>query len=302
MSTDRLWLLIGGTAWLLFFAATLSIPASQFPELVPQVVSILIGITLLIAILLAAERPYWPAWMRIVLLCCGVLFVGAPYLLGANEPGVKAFVALGLLMVALPVGYWIGDRMEKVTNLVPLAIGMSLADLYSVSQGFSRRVAADVTLHQEEVARVISEHAPQQGMTAAINNAAQLKPPLADFIIVHLPIAGTGMSQPVLGIGDFVILAFIFRSAWVHGIPARAVFWPALISVVAALALSQTLGVPLPALPFIALGCVGWLWLAHPRIRNLDRQEVLLSITVAAVFLALFAYRYVAALFGQPVA
>jgi len=294
VSSDRLWLLIGGTAWLLFFAAALNYPASQYPGLLPQVSSILIGITMLLATLLASERPYWPAWMRWVLFCCGIIFVGLPYVLSASEPGVKAFVALGLLMVALPVGYWIGDRMEKVTNLVPLAIGMSLADIFSVSHGFSRKVAEDVTRHQEEVAQVIADQAPQQGMAAAISQAAQLKAPLSDFIIVHLPIAGTGMSQPVLGIGDFVILAFIFRSAWVHAIPARAVFWPALISVVAALTLSQMLGIPLPALPFIALGCIGWLWLAHPRIRKLDRQEVVLSLAVAAVFLALIAYRFVA--------
>ena len=50
MNRGRLWVLIGGMGWLIFFAATLSVPASTAPELWPQVLSILLGLTLLLAI------------------------------------------------------------------------------------------------------------------------------------------------------------------------------------------------------------------------------------------------------------
>ncbi len=111
--------------------------------------------------------------------------------------------------------------------------------------------------------------------------------PLGDFIIVHLPLAGTGASMPVLGIGDFIIFAFLFRAAWVHHISPAAVFAAGFVSTIAALFASNLTGIALPALPFIALGTVGWLLLTQPRMRKLDRQETALSIGVIAVFSAL---------------
>ena len=52
----------------------------------------------------------------------------------------------------------------------------------------------------------------------------------------------------------------------------------------------------IPALPFIAAGVIGYLLIANPRVRRLDRQETVLSICVAALFIVLMAARYVNAL------
>jgi len=65
---------------------------------------------------------------------------------------------------------------------------------------------------------------------------------------------------------------------------------------VAAVAASQLIGQALPALPFIAVGVIGWLLLTNPRLRRLDRQEIVLSILVAALFIALMAGRWAVAL------
>lgn len=298
MQRQRLWVIFGGMAWLAFFSATLSVPVSPDPSPWPQLASILVGICILLAILLASERPYWPSFMRWGIFAGGALMVLVPYFMHANAPIVRAFVALGLIMVAIPVGYWLGEKMEKITNLVPLAIGMSLADILSVSQGISGKVAEDVVQYQQEVAEVVHNVAAVQGAAAAAIAGAALHAPLGDFIIVHMPLAGTGQSNPVLGIGDFVILAFIFRSAWVHNIKPAAVFWPGFVSTLVALGLAQWFQVRLPALPFIAMGTVGYLWFAYPRIRKLDRQEKMLSVIVIVVFLALIGYRWLVSHLG----
>lgn len=292
MTRQRLWLLFGALGWLAFFSATLAVPARPDPAVWPQLLSMVLGLALLMAILLSGEKSYWPAWLRWTLFLAGITFVGVPYMLNANAPQVRAFVALGLIMVALPVGYWIGDRMEKATNLIPLAIAMSFADIYSVFAGPSRHVAQEVAQHQQDMAQVMQQVTATDGAAAAAKAAAELRAPLGDFIIVHLPLAGTGGSMPVLGVGDFIIFAFLFRAAWVHNISAVSVFAAGLVSTLVALVVSNLTGTALPALPFIALGTVGWLLLTQPRMRRLDRQEVTLSVAVLAVFAALIAVKW----------
>jgi hypothetical protein len=298
MTRQRLWVLFGGLGWLAFFMATLSVPASADPAIWPQITSMILGLGILMAVLLSGEKAYWPAWLRWVVFLAGLSFVVVPYLLNisapevANQPQVRAFVALGLMMIALPVGYWIGDRMEKVTNLIPLAIAMSLADIYSVFQGPSKKVADEVVQHQQEVAEVMQRVGAAEGAAAAANAAAAMPAPLGDFIIVHLPLAGTGASMPVLGIGDFVIFAFLFRAAWVHNISVISVFVAGFLSTIAALMVSNMTGTALPALPFIALGTIGWLLLTQPRLRRLDKQEAALSVGVLAVFGALLVVKW----------
>ena len=128
--------------------------------------------------------------------------------------------------------------------------------------------------------------------------AASVRAPLADFIVVHIPLAGLHTTVPVLGIGDFIALAFLFRVAWLHRLHPRSVFLAALVATIVALVISLLSGRVIPALPFIALGVVGWLLVTTPRLRRLDRQEVLLTIGVAALFGALMLGKWVAGLLG----
>jgi len=292
VTRQRLWVLFGAMGWLAFFAATLAVPRSDDPAVWPQVASMMLGLAILMAVLLSGERAYWPAWLRWVIFGAGLAFIAVPYLLNDNRPEIRAFVALGLIMVALPVGYWIGDRMQKATNLVPLAIAMSLADIYSVFQGPSRRVAEEISQHQQEVAEVVRQVTATDGAAAAAKAAAELRAPLGDFVVVHLPLAGTGVSMPVLGVGDFIIFAFLFRAAWVHSISPTTVFVAGFVSTVLALLASNLTGIPLPALPFIALGTIGWLLLTQPRMRRLDKQETALSVGVVAIFAALLLVKW----------
>jgi hypothetical protein len=222
----------------------------------------------------------------------GLGVVLAAYFFNLHGYSLKPLIALALMALAVPVGYWIGERMEKITNLIPLAIAMSLADIFSVFQGPTKVIATKLTDYTDKVASVAASHAPHE----AAKIIAEMKAPLADYIIVHFPIAGQQQTTPILGIGDFVVLAFLFRAAWVHHVSPRLMLAAAAGSIFAALGLSTALEMPLPALPFIAIGTLSVLWLSQPRVRRMDRQEVVLSFAVIAIFGALITGKYLSAL------
>lgn len=227
---------------------------------------------------------------------CGLVMVAVPFALNLHAPSYRALGGLGLILLALPVGYWIGDRMEKVTNLIPLAVAMSGADIFSVYQGPSRSVSQGITSYNSQIVNKLHELGPQATPEQVEQATAAIRAPLGDYLVVHMPVPGTHMTQPVLGIGDFIVLAFLFRAAWVHRLSPPGVFFAGLGSVLAALVLSTITGKALPALPLIALGVVGYLWLSTPRLRKLDRQEVLLSWVVAALFGALILGKWLSGL------
>ncbi|GEM_PF-2204456 len=299
-----LWLALAALGWLVYFAVTLSIPPAEgapfAQQLLAQLAALLVGVVALMAVLLAGEKPRWPASGRWALFIGGTAVVLLAYLANVREPVWRGLLALGVLAMALPVGYWVGDRMEKITNLIPVAVAFTFADIFSVFQGPSKRVVEELTDYEQELELAMSEAAanlpPELAAAAAAQAAAAVRAPLVDYVVVHLPLPGTGASAGVLGIGDFVILALLFRAAWVHGISPLSVLLSALVSIVAAVAASQLIGQALPALPFIAVGVIGWLLLTNPRLRRLDRQEIVLSILVAALFIALMAGRWAVAL------
>jgi hypothetical protein len=287
------WALLTALGWLAFAALTLLVPPTLgHLASAAYMLSVGLGMLLLLTVLLVAERPRWSVTVRSAMFLTGVAIVLAAYFLNVKGPWLKCVIGLALMALAMPVGYWIGERMEKVTNLIPLAIAMSLADIFSVFQGPTKKIAEDLTTHYEKVAAVSAK-----GGTEAAKVIAEMKAPLADYIIVHFPIAGQHMTYPILGIGDFVVLAFLFRAAWIHHISPWLILWSSAISIFVALVATTVLGIPLPALPFIALGTISVLWLCLPRIRKLDRQEVVLSFAVVGVFGALITGKYFSSLF-----
>jgi len=297
MARLRYWPLLAAAGWGVFCAATLSLNMhGGGDELWIQGLSLLAGLVLLTLLLFSGERPLWPAWSRWAMCLGGIAAVFGPYELSLHSAGWRVFSTIGLVAVALPVGYWIGDRMEKASNLIPLAIALSMADIYSVFRGPSRHVGEAIISYQ----RLVADRVAQLGQVSPAEIAkteASLRAPLANYLVAHFPLPGQGTTVPLLGIGDFIALAFLFRAAWVHRLNARAVFIAGLASTIVALAVTQLVGHALPALPFIALGVVGYLALTNPRVRRLSRQEVLLSIAVPCLFGALLVVGW---LTGRP--
>ena len=290
-----IWVAVAGLVWLAFFWAVLSIPLATEPPVFAQVAAILAGVLLLIVILLLGERPYWPAPARWWIFCLGAGLIVLAFVFNIRMPEMRGVLALGLMAVALPVGYWVGDRLEKISNLIPVAIAFACADIFSVYQGPSKRVVEELAEHQQVLDTVRLEAAanmpPELAAEAADKAAAAIRAPLVDYVVVHMPVPGA--SVPVLGIGDFVIVALLFRAAWIYGLSPLAIAVSSLLSITVALAVSQLTGTAIPALPFIAVGVVGWLALTNPAVRRLSRQEIVLSIAVVLIFAALYAARWV---------
>jgi len=301
-AANYLWVALVGLGWLVFFWAMLTVPllSGELP-LIIQISSVLAGVLLLLVLLVLGERPYWPAALRWAMFGCGALLVALAFAFNLGAPQLRGVLALALMAIALPIGYWVGDRMEKVTNLIPVAVAFACADVFSVMLGPSKRVVEELAEHQVEVdaARIdaAANLPPELAQQAADKAAAAIRAPLADYVVVHMPMPGTGGSVPVLGIGDFIIVALLFRAAWLYGLSPVSIAVSSMISITVALAVSQLLGRAIPALPFIAVGVVGYLALTNPRVRRLSRQEIVLSIGVVLVFAALIAGRWVSAWF-----
>jgi len=292
---ERWWALFSLLAWVAFFAAAESAPVFDDAPGTPrfwlgvtlQVVSVAFGVTLLGALLFSGERAQWPVWSRWLMFCGGVAAVVALWRYNLTGPWLMAVHAVALCGIALPIGYWLGDRMQKASNLVPLGVAMAMADIFSVFQGPSKQVAHQIDQYQTAVAQkamTVSQGLPPEQAAQAATQAAHS---------VQAPLTGKAATAPVLGIGDFIALAFLFRAAWVHHLRPGIMFCAALGSALVALGIAQFLHLALPALPLICLGTLGITALFEPRLRKLDRQEVVLSAGVFMLFTALIAARLV---------
>ena len=298
----RIWTLVGALAWFGFFFLTVSLPGvAELPtpiNLLLQVGSIVTGIALLFMVILAGESTSWPAWSRYAMFAAGVASLLTPVVLSDNSLAMRALSTFGLILMAIPMGYWVGDRMEKVTNLVPLAVAMAFADIFSVFQGPSKHLAENMTQYQQAVLDAMAQAQqaapPEQAAQAAAAAAESIKVPWINYLFVHMPLP-VHDAAAVMGVGDFVILAFLFRAVWVHGLSVKVVYLTTLGMAVLALAASQVFGLALPALVSIAFGTIIVLWFTEPRMRRIDRQEIMLSFGVAMLFMVLMAVKWFSA-------
>jgi hypothetical protein len=300
---ERWWALLSGLAWLAFFAAAVMAPTFEGEHDSPrfwlgialQVMSVVFSVALLAQFLLSAERATWPLWSRWLMFSMGLGIVGVLWQLNLTDSWLMALQTAALCAIALPVGYWIGNQMQRVTYLVPLGVAMTMADIFSVFQGPSKHIAHEIAQYQTDVAQKAADAAqglpPDQAAQAATHAAHAVQAPLAAYLVAYMPLAGRGETVPVLGVGDFIALAFLFRAVWVHSLNPFLVFGATLASSLTALALAQATGVALPALPLICLGTLCVLMVFEPRMRRLDRQEIVLTVGVVLVFAALIAAR-----------
>lgn len=261
----------------------LAIPRQDHPPLALQVAGIAIGVSLLGLLTYSATRPDWPRPARLALLVGGLAALGAAWAFNLTAPWMYAFWTLAVIAAALGVGQWLGNHLERPAHLLPLCVALSLADIYSVWNGPTKHIAEKIMSYQSEATGALAS-----GGVAAME---RVRAPLASFFVAHLPAPGQGIAVPVLGIGDFVALAFLLRSAWRFGLGPLSLLGSALAGTALALSLSQMLALPLPALPFISVACLGWLWLRQPRVRELRRSEGLLTAAVILLFAGLIALK-----------
>lgn len=158
-----------------------------------------------------------------------------------------------LLLVATLIGSALARYVNRLWEIVPISIVMTLADFYSWSSG------------------------PTAGFSETIRQyyqAPEGPPPMIDMVLVKLAVPGSTVLAPVFGISDWIMVVFFAVVASRHGVNDNLVgtkgetlarqgrigrYLPvSLVALFAAIVLAQTTGLFIPALPLIALIMLIW--------------------------------------------
>lgn len=178
------------------------------------------------------------------------------------QPYLNALQTTLLLLVATVTGAAMARFIEKLWQIVPVCLVMSLADFFSWLYG------------------------PTAGFAQVIQQyylAPSGPPPLVDMILVKLAFPGSPGLLPVFGISDWIMVVFFAIVATRHKVNDNLIgaagetqarrgrigfYLP--VSVVAlflAMTLAQTTGFFIPALPVIALVMMLWYSLRYMTLR-----------------------------------
>jgi hypothetical protein len=197
----------------------------------------------------------------------------------------SVLASANLIVFALLIGNYLPSALKRPSELVPVCIVMSVADLFSVFAGPSKRIAASVETYYL---------------------GGQVGPvPWSDFLLVKIAVPGIEHTLPVFGVADVIILSFLTAAAGKFKISdnlagpgieeMRVSKRPAPYLPVAALGLAcavlaaQFLNVFLPALPVMGLFFLAFTLPRYPRMRQLQRTEWVAVIVGCAVFFGLTA-------------
>lgn len=158
-----------------------------------------------------------------------------------------------LLFVATLIGVALARYVNRLWELFPVCVVMTLADFYSWSAG------------------------PTAGFSEKIKQyylAPEGPPPLIDMVLIKLAFPGSAGLMPVFGISDWIMVVFFALVASRHGVNDNLIgpngeklarqghigrYLPvSLVALLAAILLAQTTGLFIPALPLIALIMLLW--------------------------------------------
>jgi len=220
-------------------------------------------------LLLPALRLHPEERSRGFYLFWGAVLAFAVWLL--NRPGLHtdlqpllAVVRSGLLLlVATLTGAALARYLNRLWEVVPVCLVMTLADFFSWLYG----PTASFT-------RVIADY----------YRAPAGPPPLVDMLLVKLAFPGPAGMAPVFGISDWIMVVFFAIVARRHGINDNLLGTPGerlarrgrvgaylpvpVAALFAAVALAQWSGLFIPALPVIALVMLAWYAGRYLRVRR----------------------------------
>ena len=179
------------------------------------------------------------------------LYGGSRWLALPPSVFVDLFGTANLLLLAMVVGSWMTTALSRPAELVPVCLVMSLVDIFSVSRGPSRFIAGRI------------EEFYLKGREGL--------PPVGDFLLIKMTLPGGTAAFPVFGVSDWIIVAFLALAA----------------ALLLAVLLAQFTGVFLPALPFISVLFLAFLFVRYPASRQLLRTDWMLVLTAFGVMAAL---------------
>jgi len=219
----------------------------------------------------------------------GVLAAGGLMFLAARQweitaPGFYIIYTANLVVFANLLGAWIVTPLRREAELVLVCMVMALADLFSILQGPTRRIVASVETYY------------RSGMAGP--------PPIGDFLLIKIPVPGLENLQPLFGVSDWIIVAFLSAAALRFRINDNlfgpglfrkrasgkiGIYFPlACAGLVAAVFTAGMLGRFLPALPVVAVVFVSGLLIRCPAARRLTPYDFrLMALFAAGMLIAL---------------
>lgn len=129
-------------------------------------------------------------------------------------------LALVQLTLASGIGLWIGEGIDEIAHLLPVAIVATVADIWSVSAGATAKIV----------------------VSSAIN-----------YFLLRFPMPGYGTIPYLIGLTDFLFFAIFFQAALRFNLGAIKNALLLLSSFFIAVAAAIFFATGLPVLPFMAL-------------------------------------------------
>ena len=199
------------------------------------------------ALAAAQRRSTWPrvgAWV----LGGGGVLVAASFLV---DPWMALLGGAALLTTGLVLGVRLGAEVQQAAHLWPLAVVALGADVWSVTS-------------PEGVTRQVVESGPSGVM---------------HFVVLALPVPGVELS-PILGVGDVLFTGLLVGAVVRLGLSQRRVLVGLLTGFACCLVGLLVIQLPIPALPFLAVGGVA----ALGRQATPHRRELGLAVGFVVVF------------------
>lgn len=188
---------------------------------------------------------------------------------GFKASFLYSLATINLIAFSWVVGSYLADVLKKPSELVPLCVVMSLADMFSVAAGPTSHMA--------------------QSLGNYYRGGATGMPPLVDFIILKAAVPGYENLVPLFGVSDWVMVVFFYGAVLKfklndnvmgkggsHGSCSgkRALYFPAAVVGLAVAVLSaRTLGIFIPALPVMAFCFLAVSLFKNPEVRKLEKRE-----------------------------
>ena len=229
---------------------------------------------------------------RIVCLLISVMVGGGLFfgvrMTGVTHPVVYMIATANLLVFAHLLGAWIVTPLRRPAELLPLCLIMSLADLFSVVSGPTKKIAESLDSYY------------RSGMKGPA--------PIGDFIVIKIAAPGLDHLLPVFGLADWVIIAFLCAASVRFGIndnltgrgPAEMVhenrpafYLPvAVAGLLIAVLFAHYFGIFLPALPMVAFCYIAYGLAVFPPLRRPRKSDWKLMIMTTLLMGGLMAARY----------
>lgn len=254
-------LLEWGAAFVLFRMVVPYLPTLGHP-LLTVIISTLAFLLLSLAFILNAAKSPLPAVHRLALMIVGTLVWW-----GFRQFGVVS--ELGLIFAAIGLGMLVAAAIRYPNVLLPVALVAATVDIWGVNLGGP---VSQIIKKAPNIAETATVKIPKMG-AARTQQRGKAPPPIA-----------------LIGVGDFLFLSILFACLAKFQMNLRGAFWWSVGLSLVAFLLLPVVKVPLPGLPFIALGIIIPNW----RYFQFTREEKFAMLYAGILFVVVLAIGFFA--------